>query len=1019
MVSEYPKGDIPQQSNGEHKVTFAVTLACAVPAVDTDAPVIESKKGKRLAVYEAPKAMHYFHLEYKLLPDDVEPAKTDVVMYGVAAKIYNESDSKVLKTWKEGEKIWIAWTQNVSVWVTRELLLNIFNHSLELRIWDSKDKVSARARFDRPKAFRLPAGQENEEDAGYHGGSFNVRALVLNQSLTHAQLQPKDSREKKDDRMARTTSGTTGRTLQDHLGQAEELRATTAPTGVNSQQTPAPSTVTKTSDLVKVQVRLDEDSTRHWLRISNLAGLNEPFSENEMTRLSELGDTKKRCNLENDKKKKMKVDELEKDSKTSKRKSKREEQKMAILAAFTRVHGIASVKLRLSLLFAGTKSITERLGNKVNGLEDLMVTVSLDKPLLSNEQKKDLNPMVIKMCSVNDLPNKPLSYKDLSEKCVPVFAQYKFFKQPMHRTLGYPHDRNVHWDDVNVVLLGILDQGELQEYLQGPPLQIEIHDRDRDNDLKKIKADLFGDNPEDEMINNVSLIASRRTTHNPFKDKDKAWDPYGVAKLDLSELLLGQRYLYMSIPVHNCSSPDPTVGNDQPGGSILGYAGSVDGPEEEPLPSANYIEAGSELKLKIEVGYPLVTVNEVRRKITEPHQVEVPEECPFARIIYIFDYKNTTFLKELQNEITEINATALELMNLPDHIIDAALSTYKLSDDQKESKTLNILTGFQIIDGVRQIFVLEGLRDKGIKHLIDNLPLGQQDNETKSVKALYKSDMTFSHRLYVSLDVDFCRVRLHDSLTNITKKPLLYVRDMVPRLCFEGLTRLDKILKASKLREVVKNDLFPTPEMILSVSREFGIPLTAEDFGEAAPGKNFAEMEDLSDENSPEPGDNTKGRNWTPLQLQNPEYLEALKNRENIKRDFIMENILKTETKVPREKHESISVNNMELDNFIAHNYSSQYLNSTELSKRKLKEILDKDPQGVYTYCPEYNSASIETSEKRSSTWLNREEEKPKWLSEKGFTVSSSKTALESNRHSLKPDNARVMELGKVGCQYI
>jgi hypothetical protein len=51
-----------------------------------------------------------------------------------------------------------------------------------------------------------------------------------------------------------------------------------------------------------------------------------------------------------------------------------------------------------------------------------------------------------------------------------------------------------------------------------------------------------------------------------------------VAKLDLSELLLGQRYLYMSIPVHNCSSPDPTVGNDRPGGSILGYAGSVDGP---------------------------------------------------------------------------------------------------------------------------------------------------------------------------------------------------------------------------------------------------------------------------------------------------------------------------------------------------------------------------------------------------------------------------------------------------------
>jgi hypothetical protein len=48
--------------------------------------------------------------------------------------------------------------------------------------------------------------------------------------------------------------------------------------------------------------------------------------------------------------------------------------------------------------------------------------------------------------------------------------------------------------------------------------------------------------------------------------------------------------------------------------------------EEEPLPSANYIEAGSELKLKIEVGYPLTTATEVRRRITDPDQVEIPTE---------------------------------------------------------------------------------------------------------------------------------------------------------------------------------------------------------------------------------------------------------------------------------------------------------------------------------------------------------------------------------------------------------
>ena len=83
------------------------------------------------------------------------------------------------------------------MWVTKKMLLDVFDHVLDLRIWDSKDKVSARARFDRPKAFRLPAGQENEEDAGKHGGSSNVKALVVKQSLSYMQLQPKESREMK------------------------------------------------------------------------------------------------------------------------------------------------------------------------------------------------------------------------------------------------------------------------------------------------------------------------------------------------------------------------------------------------------------------------------------------------------------------------------------------------------------------------------------------------------------------------------------------------------------------------------------------------------------------------------------------------------------------------------------------------------------------------------------------------------------------------------------------------------
>jgi len=54
-------------------------------------------------------------------------------------------------------------------------------------------------------------------------------------------------------------------------------------------------------------------------------------------------------------------------------------------------------------------------------------------------------------------------------------------------------------------------------------------------------------------------------------------------------------------------------------------------------------------------------------------------QCPFGRVVFLFDYKNTTLLNKLQDIVLEINAQALELDDMPPHVISAALSTYKLS----------------------------------------------------------------------------------------------------------------------------------------------------------------------------------------------------------------------------------------------------------------------------------------------------------------------------------------------------
>ena len=57
-----------------------------------------------------PKVESYFHCEYRLLPDDKDLAQFDVISFGIAAKLYSETESKVLRTWQDGNKTWIAWS---------------------------------------------------------------------------------------------------------------------------------------------------------------------------------------------------------------------------------------------------------------------------------------------------------------------------------------------------------------------------------------------------------------------------------------------------------------------------------------------------------------------------------------------------------------------------------------------------------------------------------------------------------------------------------------------------------------------------------------------------------------------------------------------------------------------------------------------------------------------------------------------------------------------------------------------
>lgn len=59
--------------------------------------------------------------------------------------------------------MWICWSQNFNIRVTRDILISLLPHKIKLQIWNSKDKLCSQARYERLKVFRMP--QDQCEDA--------------------------------------------------------------------------------------------------------------------------------------------------------------------------------------------------------------------------------------------------------------------------------------------------------------------------------------------------------------------------------------------------------------------------------------------------------------------------------------------------------------------------------------------------------------------------------------------------------------------------------------------------------------------------------------------------------------------------------------------------------------------------------------------------------------------------------------------------------------------------------------
>ena len=88
-------------------------------------------------------------------------------------------------------------------------------------------------------------------------------------------------------------------------------------------------------------------------------------------------------------------------------------------------------------------------------------------------------------------------------RCSSPYVKYTFHVCPEHCSEPRTHGKTIKFNDNNVFLLGTLSKSHLFEFLRGPSLKIEVHDRDP-KEITRKKPSVFGSRPDDESICNVA-----------------------------------------------------------------------------------------------------------------------------------------------------------------------------------------------------------------------------------------------------------------------------------------------------------------------------------------------------------------------------------------------------------------------------------------------------------------------------------------------------------------------------------
>ena len=96
-----------------------------------------------------------------------------------------------------------------------------------------------------------------------------------------------------------------------------------------------------------------------------------------------------------------------------------------------------------------------------------------------------------------------------------TFVRYNFpFKQSIETARLTPTNSSVTWEESSTILLGTIPSELLLEALRGPPLLLELHDRDEKKKNEEQEQAMFGTSRGDDLLGNCAYTKGNKQEHH-------------------------------------------------------------------------------------------------------------------------------------------------------------------------------------------------------------------------------------------------------------------------------------------------------------------------------------------------------------------------------------------------------------------------------------------------------------------------------------------------------------------------